>query len=92
MTDHNTDPERIAHFVAGNAAYQIVAKHGIEIGAAILRGYFRAFTLALVALDGRESVARRVDQIIASSIPKGSRPHLAVDNAPEQSEHVPGAA
>jgi hypothetical protein len=39
---------------AGHEAYRVVEKHGEDLGTDIIVGYWTGFTLALIALLGRE--------------------------------------
>jgi hypothetical protein len=61
---------------AGHEALRVVATHGEDLGTDIILGYFTGFTLALVAVLGREGAEEAFRSIIGP--PAQGRPSLRV--------------
>jgi hypothetical protein len=66
----------IARQEAGHEAYRVVERHGEDLGTDIIVGYFTGFTLALMAVLGREGAEEAFRAVIGP--PQEGRPHLRV--------------
>lgn len=61
---------------AGHEAYRVVEKHGEDLGTDIIVGYWTGFTLALIALLGREGAEEAFRAVVGP--PQAGKPMLRV--------------
>ena len=69
-----------ARQISGATALRVLVENGADVGTEKLKGAFVAFTIALIAVLGRERVYQILMEVFSEIRPQPSVPYLVISN------------